>query len=327
MLSYFMLATVVFAGLFMYACKKQEVQQTPVPQVSAVVKKITKFRDKIDQVRDHSYTRSGNENITIDSAKWYLEAVTNYTYSDPAFEHNQMLTDSAVVSVSLSNGGIDIAEIQVVYDSLVQALANYNANIEAENKRLLMMNLVFDSISLRENDKAVFKMYYCFGGEVSPSASTLDGVSWYWAYNLGRCEPGGEFPPPHDAAKRIAMFASLSLPDLPPNTFFVDLSEIEPVKPHDFLDANNETMLFYLEEEGSFYHPCITEEEIIQYSHNVTFIGNELKPYPKDVVTYEVKPDVKYMPQDYIYELRHLLKITYGTLIQRIDPIDDFPTD
>ncbi len=327
LISYFILATVTFAGLFMYACKKEKLPQSSVPQKSAIVEKITDFRNKIDRVRDNSYTRSGNDNVTVDSAIWYLEAITNYTYSDPAYEYSQILEDSAIVSLPVTNGLIDIANVQIAYDSLIQALATYNSNIEAANKRLLTTGVVLREEATR-SDEVSLKMYYSFGTdtEVDNAAS----FSWRWAFGLGQCPGGSELPPPNDAAKRIAWRANLTLPTPPANVIYVDLST-EIVKPEDVIDENGVHMLYYKKEYGEFYHPCITREEILQYKDNVLVIGQEYKPYPKDIVSYSVEGFVQFVPEGEnnptpYYALNHILTVTYGTPIERIDPINDLPT-
>ena len=79
---------VLLVAAVIYSCSKQDQAEpagsaTEISQSEAdilIENKIRAFKDKMELLRENPSYKSG-ETMSVDSAVWYMEAVSNYTYS------------------------------------------------------------------------------------------------------------------------------------------------------------------------------------------------------------------------------------------------------
>jgi hypothetical protein len=72
-------------------------------------------------------------------------------------------------------------------------------------------------------------------------------------------------------------------------------------------------------------HPCITEEEILFFTHGYILIGGRYQPITKQVVLYELHDDI--IVYENPYPILHFGSILYGNRHYRNSSSDELPNN
>jgi hypothetical protein len=329
--TYFGMVTIIATNLFIYSCQKENItdkksdkQSEQTLKNSPIINRIIDFRNKVDAIRENPSFKSGGEPMEIDTVIWYLEAISNYTYSNAGFDFDQKLTDSSFVSVPITNGLVLLTDFQTTYDQIIGILSDYNESIPTIDKQFLVAD-----VSLNETtaNNVIFKVTYSFG---TKDASTVTNeYSWYWGWALGRCDGSGQGSG-QDAADIISLLANDEI-NIPSGTaFYVNVTMCEAY-PFDYLDVNGNPLLFHDYQEITLNHKCISALDIEQYKDNVEYIGMQMKPQFKSVIDYDVQDwfaaGITPNGDDY-WDMIHHVWITYAMwIVKSDDEIRVLPTN
>lgn len=313
----FYFATIFTISLMLTSCSKEQInnenQVNLLEQSQTSVNpenKIIAFRESIDAVRNNPNLKSGDSPIILDDAEWFVEALANYTYANAGYERTDIVIDSAVFILPANKGTITLADAQELYDQTIEQLSSHYSAINVGNKQL-----VFVDITLRDaNDNtATFALTSGFG--TNEEEQLVNNYSWYWGWELGRCDGSG-LGVGLDGADIIMRKANHMVGVPPVNSYYTDVSfatrwywEV-PSNTNPY----GEYMLFHDFQAGTLVHHCMSPEEIEYYKHRVIEIGNMNKPPEKSIISFLVEDATAYggdMDQDW-WDMCHYVQIKYA---------------
>jgi hypothetical protein len=315
--THFGLAMLITASLIIISCQKEQTgidkQETQAEQSlkdTQLEKRIVAFRDKIDLIRENPTLKSSTEPMDVDSAVWYIEATSNFTFGDASFETEEFIVDSAFIEVPVTNGQILLADVQAAYDQVVNSLAEHNANITANQKQLVVAD-----ISLKESDEnfATFEVTSGFGTDGTTGFG--NNYPWYWGWELGRCDGSG-LGSGKDAADKIAYLANMEISVPVGHSYYTDVTEIE-VWYWDVPTNSNpygEYLLFHDFQEVTLNHHCLSTAEISYYKNALGIIANMYKPSGKSLIKYFCWDETSFMicGGDDCWDMCHVGRFKYG---------------
>jgi len=316
--TYFGLATLITTSMIIYSCQKENsgidksVNQTEQSlKDSQLEKRIIAFRDKIDLIRENPTLKSGSDPMDVDSAIWYIEATSNLTYGDASFKTEEFIVDSAFIEVSVTNGQILWADVQAAYDQVIDILSEHNANIIANQKQLVVADI---SLKKSNDNSATFEVTSGFGTDGTTGFG--NDYSWYWGWELGRCDGSG-LGVGKDAADKIAYLANMLIPVPSGNSYYTDVS-YEWISYWDVPTNNNpygDYLLFHDYQEVTLNHACLSTNEITYFKNALITIGNMYKPTGKSTIRYFLWDDTAFgiTPNwDDYWDMAHFAKVKYA---------------
>ena len=313
----FYFAAIFTISLMLTSCSKEQIKNEnqvitiDQPQTSVNPEnKIIAFRESIDALRNNPNLKSGDSPVMLDDAEWFVEALANYTYANAGFGRTDMVIDSAVFIVPATEGMITLADVQVLYDQAIEKLSAHYSAINAGSKQL-----VFADITLREvgDNTATFALTSGFG--TNEEEQLINTYSWYWGWNLGRCDGSG-LGVPLDAADIIMREANHLIGVPAGYSYYTDVSYATrwywdvPSNTNPY----GEYMLFHDFQAGTLVHHCMSPEEIEYYKHRVIEIGNMNKPTGKSIISFFVEDATAYGSIGGVdtWDMCHYVEIKYA---------------
>nr|NQU89291.1 hypothetical protein [Bacteroidota bacterium] len=191
----------VSAGIFtLHSCKKDQLDKINKAenQLSATDLKINRlildFKQKVRYMKENPDFKSG-ETMSVDSAKWYLDAAFNFTYAFTTESFASFNTDTFSIVISKTGDLVDLDDvISAFYELKDNTLIIYNAT-EGEEKELYVSNMEIVSNTL---DKVVIKITATIGANNNtPPPGFIqwgpfgDEDEWMYGEKLGDCSAGG----------------------------------------------------------------------------------------------------------------------------------------
>jgi hypothetical protein len=209
--------------------------------------------------------------MEIDSAVWYIEAISNLTYGDASFGSEEFVVDSAFIEVPVTNGQILWVDVQTAYDQVINSLSDHNASITASEKQLIVAD-----ISLKEFDDntAIFEVTSGFGTDGTTGLG--NDYPWYWGWEMGRCDGSG-LGVGKDAADVIARLANYDIGVPSGNSYYTDVV-FEYINGCEYINNNGDCLIFEDFQEYTLNHQCLSTTDIAFYKNGLTTVGNLLKP-------------------------------------------------
>ena len=308
---------VITSVILLTSCSKEQLKNETQVITSDLLQattdpesKIIAFKESIDAVRNHPDLKSGNTPVLPEDAEWFVEALANYTYANAGFDRADLVIDSAIFVVPVSAGSVVLADVQVLYDEAITKLSTQYSAINAGSKQL-----VFADITLREvgDNTATFALTSGFG--TNEEEQLINTYSWYWGWNLGRCDGSG-LGAPLDAADIIMREANHLIGVPAGYSYYTDVSyatrwywEVPSTT-----NPYGEYMLFHDFQAGTLVHHCMSPEEIEYYKHRVIEIGNMNKPPEKSIISFLVEDATAYggdLDEDW-WDMCHYVQIKYA---------------
>lgn len=315
-------------ALMLNSCNKEEQNKVSNDQKlkqNPIVQKIIDFRDKVDLTRENPSFKSG-ETMEVDSAIWYIEAISNYTYSNAGYDFESKLTDSSFVSVPVTNNMVNLVDFQTTYDNIIEILSDYNESIPTTDKQFLVVDV---SLKEAQANSVLFKVIYSFG--TKDVTDYTNDYPWYWGMNLGRCDGSGEGAP-QDAADIVTLLANDEI-NIPSGTaFYVNVSTLE-VWDWEYTDENGDAFLFNDFQEIELDPACLSVQEIEQFKVNAISIGLQLRPQFKSVINYNVQDFTAYAmcgqyPQHDCWYMDWMVEYTFAMwIVKADDEVRELPTE
>lgn len=309
---------VIFAtSILFHSCIKDQIQndksinQTEQAVKDAQIKtRILAFKDKLDLIRENPSLKTSNEPMEIDSAIWYIEAASNFTYGDASTELEGYVVDSSFIEVPTTNGQILWADVQAAYDKVIDSLSAHNAAITAAEKQLIVAD-----ISLKETDDNSVVLEVTSGFGTDGVSGFLNDHSWYWGWELGTCDGSG-YGVGWDAADKIAQLANYEIAvPIGTSAYYTDV-EYKDVYPYNYYDNNGNTLLFSDFQEYNVYPLCLSPTDITHYKSTLIYIGVQEKPIGKSMIRYELRDATMYGSCGYdnhdCWYMDHIAKLKYA---------------
>ncbi len=362
--SIFIVVAIIIAALTINSCTKQESNEQALnsqineqPQMTAedveVYNKIMNFKKKVDYIKKNPDFKSG-ETMSVDSAKWYMDAAVNFTYSFIFDSFSEFYTDSVFIEVFFTEGEIGMNDLSVAYFELYDKLHEVYETMPGENKDLFSSTIkVIES----KANTVTFMSTATFGerGSSPEEQPFVEGDNWMWGECGGTCSnpPGDEC---EDAATKIAdatlLYRDLYIQDVGDDWHAYYTGPIESVTVYSFNDLfdnpddpgtpNNyepydnirdRLMMYQLKQYNQAnYTECIFWEEMNFYYfgtneviYNIIYDHPEIWPEVQGKWFCELimTGEANYGTQGETIELYHIAKIIYKT--RHIIAEDNFP--
>jgi hypothetical protein len=143
-------SAIIVSVLIFNSCSKQELADKSVTgkqevimskQDITVYNKIMDFKKKVDYIKDNPGYKSGDE-MSVDSAVWYLETTINYNYGHPDGKYNEIYNHAD--SVYLNNSSIGEAtlnDVVLVYDLIISKISDYYYSINEDQKDFILTDI------------------------------------------------------------------------------------------------------------------------------------------------------------------------------------------
>jgi hypothetical protein len=202
-------SAIIVSVLIFNSCSKQELADKSVTgkqevimskQDITVYNKIMDFKKKVDYIKDNPGYKSGDE-MSVDSAVWYLETTINYNYGHPDGKYNEIYNHAD--SVYLNNSSIGEAtlnDVVLVYDLIISKISDYYYSINEDQK-----DFILTDISEAETQNGQTKIFFTesVGSAWYNYLYPFDETDyWYFGQGMGKCGPySGYFD--EDAATKI----------------------------------------------------------------------------------------------------------------------------
>ncbi len=170
----------------------------------SVINRIINFKQKAKYLKENPGYKSG-ESMNVDSAKWYLDAVFNFTYAFTEESFTSFNTDSFTIVLDKTNEMINIEEVFAAFiEQKGKTLEIYNAT-EGEQKELYVSYL---EITSNTPEEVVIQTTATIGAKnnsTPPGFSEwgpfAEGDDWMYGELLGDCY--GNYQWETDAATEI----------------------------------------------------------------------------------------------------------------------------
>jgi hypothetical protein len=176
--------------LIVLSCKKNQSDSDSINSQSTLVSEadqsvecqILSFKSALEKP-----LKSGS-GYMIDTAVWYIEALTNYTYATIDNDHKGNSLDSVFINVSLSNGKVSLTEAASVYNKIIDSLTVQYENLPSQNLHLICAD-VFSRDSTAGH--VTFGVFSTFGYGPTISLGEFHEYVDYWTFGWGQYNNGG----------------------------------------------------------------------------------------------------------------------------------------
>lgn len=275
-----------FVSSFLISCQKDEDHTQTASQKnmfpgysdSEIEDNLIAFLDNLETIRKNPKDPLADQEWELESIVWYLEACVNYKYG-VSVKPELIKADTSCVNVVVSGDKCKLGNVQVVYDAMVDSIADYFYALREDKKYFLMANV---SIINQTSQNVTLQVisYFTLNG-IIPDVNDHD---WYWGLNSGQCETN--IGAPLDAADIIMRGANHSI-YIPSVEFYYTDSQFG-FHGHTFevVNSENEPLGFYAICENRIPGPCISENDILKYTLDYIQIGEIYQVPNKEIVYY-----------------------------------------
>ncbi len=208
----FLAAVLISSAAIFNACSKQDTPEQlsfgEQPEMSSadqlILTKIKNFKQKMTYVHEHPAYKSG-ESMSMDSAKWYLDAVFNYSYAYTEESFDLFNRGTFALTLTKTNGRIDFEDICEAFNKLKEQTLLIYYNTTGDEKELYVSNM---EIASETDDEVTLSVTATIGAntdgtppEFSQWKPFVEGDDWMYGEFLGNCN--GNFQWYSDAAIEI----------------------------------------------------------------------------------------------------------------------------
>jgi len=267
----------------------------------------------------------------IEDVVWSIEATLNYKYGniEKAYYENYTKGESKLAYTLNEDDFMEFSQVKELYDTFKEELSLVYANIDSENKWLLLVDIESDN----ENN---LNMFHAFGNtEITLTKQVPPWEEWYYGENLGLCNGGGQ---PSDAANEIDMelrtdfivnhpqisqfrwiATSVSYPGpIIPGGF---MSPVNIINTNDIIPQDNQLdyIIFHGLSLWPNYHTCLSNSEMdFYYNGSVHIISTLEGNYPNLEVVHSKLSDTKVMAGNG-WNIFHGLDVHFGSWTKVLD--------
>ena len=331
------LAVFVLAAIT-YSCSKQD-QAEPVSSTTEISQsdadilmenKIRAFKSKMEFLRENPSYKSG-ESMSVDSAVWYMEAASNYTYSHASNTYNELVVDSININVPTHNGQIQLNDMLTAYDEMINDISESYYAIPNEEKYLVVNDVSFIA---EESGIVTLGIIAGFGIDEISGTNGLFGHEWWFGHELGDCDFNN---PGTDAAEQIEdkILLRKGTPSGDIRYSNVETFSIQAdgyLNTEDLIPYDNmyDYLMFYMWDpyNGTMpnVHYCVSVEEMNFYLLAAEYILSHdqpqfVRPPGKTLITIDMRGDGFYPLEGTL--AMHYAIVTYGIPFICIDPPDN----
>jgi hypothetical protein len=176
---YFVIGAILLigAGTLLFAgCKKESPTTKSTDEtINAADMKLSNMIENF-KAKGKSHLKSGEE-MSIDSAKWYLRATANYTYGDASKVTDEVKTDTLLITIPLNEDGkIPFGTVWSKYEEMIEGIRAFYHGLNYDDKQLMAVENQIKAIT---SDHVIFKVVSTFStGHITPSIAFNNIDSW-----------------------------------------------------------------------------------------------------------------------------------------------------
>lgn len=189
------LALTIVAAVII-ACTKEK--ETKVAQKSNEMVTVSKEDDMsayLKQFKEKMQSTSkGDETLSMEDARWHLEAVLNYTYGDAGHLFSDIQCDTFYYKLPTQNKEITLAQLNEAFNVFSESVEETYTDCSLPEKSILAIQTKFESES-RDGDVSV-RSILSIGGSSNTINMCFDSTDywdeWYYDNGDGYIEAGGK---------------------------------------------------------------------------------------------------------------------------------------
>jgi hypothetical protein len=188
------LALAVVAAIVI-ACTKEE--KTMVDQSSNQMTTVSKEDDMSAYLKHFKEkmqsAEKGNETLSLEDARWHLEAVLNYTYGDAEWPFSAIHCDTFYYELPTMGGVVNLVQLNEAFNSFSNNVEKVYEECTLPEKRILAIQTRFNTDSKDGDVSAQIIINTCGIMPVYPRFDYTDYWHDYydedWHYGYGKCGP------------------------------------------------------------------------------------------------------------------------------------------
>lgn len=219
----------IFSGLLI-SCSKEE-QGKDNSLIPANDLKLARMIQNF-KARGESHLKSGEE-MSVDSALWYLSSTVNFTYGDGSRDFTEFWKDTSYLSLPVNNGKISESEIYNKYIEIVDNLRSQYQASSKENKQLISATICALELAPTQLQCQVIATF-AYGNPYYGlfDFNDIDYWGYWWLDVPGICEgPNSNTNLTSDAAEQSQKKILLAKGALPVGAWIEELPNNEGYKP------------------------------------------------------------------------------------------------
>jgi hypothetical protein len=217
---------------------KQENVFQPTEKDLQIESKILEFESKIDFARKNPDLKSGGDDLTLDKAIWYIEALANYNYADASSGFDNYIGETAEIEVPLTDGKVSISDAVIAYDQVIDSLSEHFSHVSGTDKHLVLAD---NNLKEVNGATATFNVTSGVGdGPPNPFAGFGESDYWWWANLSGKCDGSGQGVG-SDAAEQIQSKVNRRIALPSGHKYFIDIKIVSCDPTSDEIKYDNTT--------------------------------------------------------------------------------------
>lgn len=281
-------------AIVIIACTKEK--ETMVAQSSDEMVAISKEDDMsayLKQFKEKMQSASKrDESLSLEDARWHLEALLNYTFGDAGHETTDIQSDTLNYRLPTEDGKVSLAHLNEAFNSLSFGVEKCLADCDLPDKSLLAIRTKFGNGT---RDGVVNAQFIVdVRGYSSGNAMPHFGPTDYWSENdaSGKCGPYEGECDGIGSVQALELKINANLPSFSCNQgrgYFSDYDSI-PIDDSFIFDYLRDSLSPYgyrVHYHGCptwQYPTCLSPDDLNYYLDEALKLINELKPVGKVIV-------------------------------------------
>ena len=177
------------AAVVIIACNKEKAEIKTFAETETISKEddmsayLKHFKEKMQSAA------KGDETLSMEDARWHLEAVLNYTYGDAGRQISDIQCDTFYYVLPINGDEVSLAQLNEAFDSLSADVEKSLATCDLPDKSILAIQTRLKND--RRDDFVVIQVTMDVRGCYSGAVSIPFGLTDYWFENegAGKCGP------------------------------------------------------------------------------------------------------------------------------------------
>lgn len=173
------------------ACTKEK--ETIVSQNASETITISKEDDMsayLKQFKEKMQSEAkGNEILSMEEARWHLEAVLNYTYGDAGRQITDVQYDTLHYTIRVDGNKVSLAQLNEAFEELSHGVEKAFDKCVLPDKSVLAIQSIFEN-KYRSGDVDVRCVLYIRGLNAAVFCPVFDSTDYWWEDDCsGKCGP------------------------------------------------------------------------------------------------------------------------------------------
>lgn len=275
---------------------------------------LKKFKEKMQSAS------KGDETLSLEDARWHLEAVLNYTYGDAGHEISDIQCDTFYYELHTDGDEVTLTQLNEAFNALSSDVERAYHNCDFPEKSILAIQTSFDNGS-KDGDDVIIQIITEISGVTFPISVMLFDSTDYWYEDdcSGKC---GEYVGTYletGAVQQLQYRINLNLPNHSCGSGSVYFTDIEYVEFEDGMVLNmpdpnspHGYRIPYISRLSNEAPICFSPEDMNYYLVQGIQIAYEFAPQRKSIINmtneYYLAVPINY------HKAYHHYKYFYGRL-------------